>query len=189
MKIHYLLLCTLTAAVGVEGQSSPAAKPTPVGQQHWAYQPVKRPAIPAVQQKTWVRTPIDAFILAKLESEGIKPSSDADRATFIRRATLDAWGVIPTPDAVRAFVNDQSAGAYEKLVDRLLASPHYGERQARRWLDLARYADSTGFENDATRPNMYRYRDYVINAFNSDKPYDRFVKEQLAVNWPRTIRR
>jgi hypothetical protein len=180
MKIRYLLLCTVTAAMGLEGQTSPAAQPAGAGQQHWAYQPVKRPEIPAVREKTWVRTPIDAFILAKLESAGVKPSPDADRATFIRRATLDAWGVIPTPDEVRAFVNDKSPGAYEKLADRLLASPHYGERQARRWLDLARYADSTGFENDSTRPNMYRYRDYVINAFNNDKPYDQFVKEQLA---------
>jgi hypothetical protein len=180
MKIGYLLLCTLTAAMGAEVQPATQPKPAPTGQQHWAYQPVKRPDMPEVHQIAWVRTPIDAFILARLEAKGIKPSADADRATFIRRATLDAWGVIPTPDAARAFVNDKSPDAYEKLVDRLLASPHYGERQARRWLDLARYADSTGFENDATRANMYRYRDYVINAFNNDKPYDRFIKEQLA---------
>jgi hypothetical protein len=177
MKIGYLLLLSLTAAMGAEVSSGNAQS---AGQQHWAYRPVKRPDVPAVQQKVWVRTPIDAFILAPLEAKGIKPSADADRATFIRRATLDAWGVIPTPDEVRAFVNDKSADAYEKLVDRLLASPHYGERQARRWLDLARYADSTGFENDQTRANMYRYRDYVIHAFNQDKPYDQFIKEQLA---------
>ena len=180
MKIGYLLLCSLTAAMGAEVSSSTPAKPTPAGQQFWSYRPVKRPDVPAVQQKTWVKTPIDAFILSVLESKGIKPSPDADRATFIRRATLDAWGVIPTPDEVTAFVSDKSPDAYEKLVDRLLASPHYGERQARRWLDLARYADSTGFENDQTRANMYRYRDYVINAFNHVKPYDQFVKEQLA---------
>jgi hypothetical protein len=99
---------------------------------------------------------------------------------LIRRATLDVWGLIPTPEEVNSFVKDRSPDAYEKLVDRLLASPHYGERQARRWLDLARYADSTGFENDRTRPNMWRYRDYVINAFNQDKPYDEFIKEQIA---------
>ena len=186
MKIGYLLICSLTAAMGAEVQQTNAPKPAslpdkpPSSQQHWAYQQVKRPDVPAVQQKAWVKTPIDAFILAALEAKGVKPSADADRATFIRRATLDAWGVIPTPDAVQAFVNDKSPDAYEKLVDRLLASPHYGERQARRWLDLARYADSTGFENDATRPNMYRYRDYVIKAFNQDKPYDQFIKEQLA---------
>ncbi len=180
MKIGYLLLCSLAAAMGAEVQQTTAAKPADTGQQYWAYRPVQRPNVPAVQEKEWVRTPIDAFILSVLESKSIKPSADADRATFIRRATLDAWGVIPTPDEVQAFVNDKSSNAYEKLVDRLLASPHYGERQARRWLDLARYADSTGFENDATRQNMYRYRDYVINAFNQNKPYDQFVKEQLA---------
>src|ERR1700733_14151996 len=180
MKIGYLFLCSLTAAMAAEIPPATAAKPAPSSQQLWSNQPGKRPDVPAVQQKAWVRTPIDAFILAKLEDKGVKPSPDADRATFIRRATLDAWGLIPTPDAVQAFVADKSPDAYEKLVDRLLASPHYGERQARRWLDLARYADSTGFENDATRANMYRYRDYVIDAFNQDKPYDQFIKEQLA---------
>jgi hypothetical protein len=133
-----------------------------------------------VKNKRWVREPIDAFVLAKLEEKNLKPSPDADRAAFIRRATLDAWGMIPTPDEVKNFVADKSPNAYEKLVDRLLASPHYGERQARRWLDLARYADSTGFQNDTTRPNMWRYRDYVIAAFNNDKPFDQFIKEQIA---------
>jgi hypothetical protein len=127
-----------------------------------------------------VRTPIDAFILSKLEAKGLKPSPDADRATFIRRATLDVWGVVPTPEEVAAFVGDTSPDAYEKLVDRLLASTRYGERQARRWLDLVRYADSAGFQGDQTRPNAYRYRDYVIKAFNSDKPYSRFLQEQIA---------
>ena len=146
----------------------------------WSYQPVQPQAVPAVSQKAWVRSPLDAFVLAKLDAKGLKPSPDADRGTFIRRATLDVWGVIPTPEEVTAFVKDRSPNAYEKLVDRLLAAPQYGERQARRWLDLARYADSTGFQGDQTRPNMWRYRDYVINAFNQDKPYDRFIKEQLA---------
>ena len=157
-----------------------AAKAPSARSQLWSYQPVKSPESPSVRQKKWVRTPIDAFVLAKLEAKGLKPSADADRAAFVRRATLDVWGVIPTPEQVKAFVDDRSPDAYEKLVDGLLASPHYGERQARRWLDLARYADSTGFQNDKTRPNMWRYRDYVINAFNQDKPYDQFVKEQLA---------
>jgi len=174
------------AALAAENQpattptSTPPATAAPAAQKHWAYQLVKRPEVPTVQQQAWVRTPIDAFILSRQEAKGIKPSPDADRATFIRRVTLDAWGVIPTPEEVKAFVADQSPNAYEKLVDRLLASPHYGERQARRWLDLARYADSTGFENDQTRGDMWRYRDYVINAFNNDKPYDQFIKEQLA---------
>jgi hypothetical protein len=193
MRYHSLLKPFVTSCVILNlalpsvyaappGDVQPASPATAAqsGSQLWSYQPVKRPDVPTVQQKDWVRTSIDAFILSQLEAKGLKPSPDADRASFIRRATLDAWGVIPTPEAVKAFVNDRSPDAYEKLVDRLLASPHYGERQARRWLDLARYADSTGFENDKTRGNMYRYRDYVINAFNQDKPYDQFVKEQIA---------
>jgi len=154
--------------------------------QHWAYQPVKRQPVPQVHHSTWVRTPIDAFVVSKLEANGLVPSEDADRATFVRRATLDTWGLIPTPEEVKAFVSDHSPKAYEKLVDRLLASPHYGERWGRRWLDLARYADSDGYNADGARPNMWRYRDYVIKAFNEDKPYDRFIKEQLAGDelWP-----
>ena len=147
---------------------------------------VKAPVIPAVKQKGWVRQPIDAFVLAQIEAKNIKPAKDTDRANFIRRATLDAWGLLPTPEEVQAFVSDKSPNAYEKLVDRLLASHHFGERQARRWLDLARYADSTGFQNDNTRPNNWRYRDYVINSFNQDKPFSRFIQEQVAGDelWP-----
>lgn len=148
--------------------------------QLWSYQPVKEQRVPAVKQQKWVRDPVDAFVLAKLEEKNLKPSAEAERGAFIRRATLDVWGLIPTPEEVVAFEKDKSPDAYEKLVDRLLASPRFGERQARRWLDLARYADSTGFQNDDTRPNMFRYRDYVIGAFNDNKPYDRFIKEQLA---------
>lgn len=146
----------------------------------WSYQPVKVLAQPAVNNPNWVRTPIDAFVLASLEAKGLTPSPDTDRASYIRRATLDTWGLIPTPDEVASFVNDAAPDAYEKLADRLLASPRYGERQARRWLDLARYSDSAGFTGDTTRPNMWRYRDYVINAFNQDKPYSRFIQEQIA---------
>ena len=151
-----------------------------------AYQSVQASATPEVKQKAWVRTPIDAFVLAQLEAKGLKPSKEADRATFIRRATLDAWGLLPAPEEVSAFVADKSPKAYEKLADRLLASPHFGERQARRWLDLARYADSSGFQQDVTRPNNWRYRDYVINAFNQDKPFSRFIQEQVAGDelWP-----
>ncbi|MDB6062209.1 MAG: hypothetical protein JWM78_2312 [Verrucomicrobiaceae bacterium] len=171
-----------TAAPAAVADDKPASKaPAKLAiKPWWAYQPVQAQDVPTVKQKQWVRTPIDAFVLAKLEEKNLKPSPEADRAAFIRRATLDAWGIIPTPEEVKSFVADRSPQAYEKLVDRLLASPHYGERQARRWLDLARYADSTGFQNDTTRPNMYRYRDYVINSFNQDKPYDTFIKEQLA---------
>lgn len=167
---------------GTKEAAKAAPRASAIGKPLWSYQPVTRPALPAVKHKNWVRDPVDAFILSKLEEQGIKPSRDADRATFIRRVTLDTVGIIPTPEEVKAFENDRSPDAYEKLVDRLLASPHYGERQARRWLDLARYADSTGFQNDNTRPNMWRYRDYVIKAFNNDKPFDQFVKEQLAAD-------
>ncbi|MDE0854291.1 MAG: DUF1549 and DUF1553 domain-containing protein, partial [Nevskia sp.] len=152
----------------------------PKSRRWWSYQPVQEQAVPVVKDTDWVRTPIDAFVLARLEAQDIKPSRAAGRAAYIRRATLDVWGVIPTPEQVQAFVDDDSPDAYEKLADRLLSSPHYGERQARRWLDLARYADSTGFQNDTTRPNAWRYRDYVITAFNQNKPYDQFVKEQIA---------
>jgi hypothetical protein len=197
MKRHItlaaLLACSVVAAVGTataagaaDAPSEPSAPAKAAPARSWAYQPLKRLDVPAVQHKAWVRTPIDAFVLAKLEAKGIAPSPDADRATFIRRATLDAWGLIPSPEDVAAFVNDKSPKAYEKLVDKLLASPHYGERQARRWLDLTRYADSDGYNTDGTRPNIWRYRDYVIKAFNDDKPYDRFVKEQIAGDelWP-----
>ncbi|MCX7070274.1 MAG: DUF1549 and DUF1553 domain-containing protein [Gammaproteobacteria bacterium] len=170
------------AAAGAADAAAPrsnaaaAARPNAL----WSYQPVIAAAAPKVKAARWVRTPIDAFVLAKLEEKGLKPSPDADRAAFIRRATLDVWGVIPTPEEVQQFVSDRSPDAYEKLADRLLASPKYGERQARRWLDLARYADSAGFQGDQTRPNMWRYRDWVIKAFNADKPYDQFIQEQLA---------
>ena len=192
MKQTYLvlMLSVSAAAIAVAAEErpadpaaatqAPAAAPAPASRLPYAWRPVRAQFVPVVKQKEWVRTPIDAFILSKLEAKGLKPSPDADRATFIRRATLDVWGVVPTPDEVAAFVNDASPDAYEKLVDRLLASTRYGERQARRWLDLVRYADSAGFQGDQTRPNAYRYRDYVINAFNSDKPYSRFLQEQVA---------
>ncbi|HET7833153.1 MAG TPA: DUF1549 and DUF1553 domain-containing protein [Gallionella sp.] len=180
----YLALLWGLASTLAQAEDKPAADAPKAARtapaKLWSWQPVQRSDEPVIKQKDWVRTPIDAFVLARLEAKGIKPSQDADRAAFIRRATLDVWGVIPSPEEVKAFVADRSPDAYEKLVDRLLSSPKYGERQARRWLDLARYADSTGFQNDTTRPNMWRYRDYVVNSFNQDKPYDRFIKEQLA---------
>lgn len=181
------VLASATALATGAADPAPSAKPAAAPGKAWsAYAPVTAPELPSVKQKGWANNPIDLFILSQLEAKGLKPSPEADRATYIRRATLDAWGVIPTPDEVKAFVNDRSPNAHEKLVDRLLASPHYGERQARRWLDLARYADSAGFQNDQTRPNTWRYRDYVINAFNQDKPYSRFLQEQLAGDeiWP-----
>ena len=189
MKTSQVLLAALIgAAFTIAASASTDNKPSkPVAAPHWAYQPVQNPQVPAsTAGNRWVRTPIDAFVLAKLQEKELQPSADADRATLIRRATLDTWGLVPTPEEVKAFVGDRSPKAYEKLVDRLLASPRYGERWGRRWLDLTRYADSDGYNADGTRPNAWRYRDYVINAFNEDKPYDRFVKEQLAGDelWP-----
>lgn len=146
----------------------------------WSFQPVTKPAVPSVQNRGWVKNEIDAFILARLEEKKIAPNPAADKVTLIRRATLDLTGLPPTLQDVQAFLADNSPNAFEKVVDRLLASPRYGERWGRHWLDLARYADSEGFKADETRPNMWRYRDYVIKSFNEDKPYDRFIKEQIA---------
>ena len=172
-------LMAATVVAAADATPPPASAPTQ-SRAWWAYQPLQNVSAPDTKHSAWLRTPIDSFVLAKIEAKGLKPSRDAERATFIRRATLDAWGLIPTPEAVDAFVRDRSPDAYEKLVEGLLASPRYGERQARRWLDLARYADSSGFQNDHTRANLWRYRDWVIDAFNNDKPYDQFIKEQLA---------
>src|SRR5580658_3819880 len=153
---------------------------TPAQKNYWFFQPVKKSPVPAVKNKAWVKTPIDAFILAKLEENKLQPNPRADKITLLRRATIDVTGLPPTQEEIQAFLSDKSPNAWEKVVDGLLASPAYGERWGRHWLDVARYADSNGFKADETRPNAWRYRDYVINAFNSDKPYDRFVKEQIA---------
>jgi hypothetical protein len=153
---------------------------TPAQKSYWAFQPVKKSQVPAVKDKAWVKTPIDAFILAKLEEKKLQPNPRADKLTLLRRVTIDMTGVPPTQEEIQQFLSDKSPNAWEKVVDRLLASPAYGERWGRHWLDVARYADSNGFKADETRPNVWRYRDYVINAFNQDKPYDRFVKEQIA---------
>ena len=146
----------------------------------WAFKKPQRPAPPQVADVAWNRNPIDAFLLKAMAGSKLKPSAQASRRTLIRRAYLDLLGLPPTPDEVEAFLRDTSPDAWEKLVDKLLDSPHYGERWARHWLDLVRYADSGGFEFDVDRPEAWRYRDYVVKAFNSDKPYDLFVKEQLA---------
>ena len=149
----------------------------------WAYQPLVRPAVPASpgrQSGGETRNPIDAFIDARLAALGLTPAPPADRRTLIRRVTFDLIGLPPTPGEIDAFVNDPDEKAYEKVVDRLLASSHYGEQTARHWLDAARYADSAGFANDYERGNAWRYRDYVVRSFNADKPYDRFVREQIA---------
>jgi hypothetical protein len=153
---------------------------------HWAFKPVKNPPVPDVKEKDWVATPIDAFIVAKLEENGMKPSPLADKRTLIRRATFDLTGLAPTLEETRAFLNDKSPEAFAKVVDRLLASPQYGERWGRYWLDTARYSDTKGDikanQEDARYPYAWTYRDYVIRSFNEDKPYNRFVIEQIAAD-------
>jgi mono/diheme cytochrome c family protein len=149
-------------------------------QVHWAYRPVLRPPPPAVQDATWPRNDIDRFVLATLGAKQIKPSPEADRYTLIRRLSYDLLGLPPTPDEADAFAADKAPDAYEKLADRLLASPHFGERWGRHWLDRARYADSDGYEKDNPRPDAWRYRDWVIDAVNRDLPFDQFTIEQLA---------
>lgn len=146
----------------------------------WAFQPVREPPVPNLAGDAWSRNAVDKFILAKLQSAGLQPSPEADRRTFIRRVYFDLWGLPPTPEETAAFVSDRSPQAWENLVDRLLASPRYGERWGRYWLDLVRFAESDGYKADSFRPNAWRYRDYVIAAFNQDKPYDQFIREQLA---------
>lgn len=146
---------------------------------HWAFEKPVKPPLPAVRDTTWPRNGLDAFVLKRLESEGLAPSPEADRRTLIRRVSLDLTGLPPTPEMVAQFLSDTSSDAYEQLVERLLGSPAYGERWARVWLDLARYADTKGYEKDLKR-EIWRYRDWVIDAFNNDMPYDRFTTEQLA---------
>src|SRR5215472_8832082 len=150
---------------------------------HWSLQKRSTPAIPAFNSatdKNWVKTPVDAFILDRLQKAGLKPSPPADRATLIRRVYFDLTGLPPSPREVAAFVADKSPDAWRKLVERLLASPHYGERWAQHWLDVVRFAETDGFEYDTHRHDAWRYRDYVIRSFNCDKPYDQFLREQLA---------
>ena len=145
---------------------------------------MRRVAPPVVKDPAWVRTPVDAFVLARLEKEGINPSAPADRRTLIRRATLDLLGIPPTAEEIEAFEADRSPDAFAQVVDRLLASPLYGQRWGRHWLDVARYADTKGyvFTEERKYPFAYTYRDYVIRAFNADIPFDRFVLEQIAAD-------
>ncbi len=157
----------------------------------WSLGPLKSPTLSELnsEEQTWVKTPIDAFILARQRKHDLKPSNEADRRTLIRRLSYDLTGLPPSPNDVAAFIADENPEAYERLVDRLLASPHYGEHWARHWLDVVHYADTHGYDKDKPRPNAWPYRDYVIRAFNEDKPYARFVMEQVAgdVLWPDTL--
>jgi mono/diheme cytochrome c family protein len=169
-------------------QVNPEPKPngplfTPEQKAFWAFQPVREPKVPVRSEpkaRAWIKNPIDSFVLAKLSDNGLSPAAPADRRTLIRRVTFDLTGLPPTPEEVEAFVKDTDPSAYEKVIDRLLASPTYGERWARHWLDVARYADSNGLDENTSFGNAWKYRDYVVKSFNDDKPYNQFVKEQIA---------
>lgn len=163
---------------------SEAVRPTGMsideGRDFWSFRPVADPEVPVVKNAKWVQTPIDAFVLAKLEEHGVQPAPRTDKRTLLRRVTFDLIGLPPTPEEIANFLADDSSDAFDKVVERLLESPHYGIRWGRHWLDVARYADSNGLDENLAFGNAWRYRDYVVDAFNSDKPFDRFLIEQLA---------
>jgi hypothetical protein len=183
---HLVLLFVLIGPARAEDRPGPKegyAPPesfTAEQRAHWAYQPVKRVDSPAVKELAWAKNPIDRFILAGQESLGMRHAPAADRATLVRRVTFDLTGLPPAVEEVQSFLSDDGPDAYERLVDRLLAGPHYAERWAQHWLDLAHYADSNGFELDAERPDAWRYRDWVVRALGADMPYDRFLMLQVA---------
>ncbi|NBY01308.1 MAG: DUF1549 domain-containing protein [Planctomycetes bacterium] len=164
----------------VDGLNPSALKNKSSGKDHWAFKKLEAPAVPGVDQNPWGYQPLDAFVLASLDAKGLKPSPIADKTTLIRRAYFDLTGLPPSPYAIQKFLNDTSVNSFEKVIDELLASPAYGERWGRHWLDLTRYADSGGFHNDVPRTNAWRYRDYVIKSINEDKPFAQFIREQLA---------
>jgi hypothetical protein len=183
MKAYVAVLGAAFMLSAAEVAVAPLGTYTAVERRHWAFQPRKDAAVPTFADpagKAWVKTPLDAFILTGLRKAGLKPAPAADRATLIRRVTFDLTGLPPTPEEIDAFVADKSSGAWEKVVDRLLASPHYGEQWGHHWLDVVRFAETDGYEYDMHRPDAWRYRDYVVQSFNEDKPYAQFVKEQLA---------
>jgi len=184
MRFAFRALLALIPAAAVWNQTADAPVFKPQHKRWWAIQPVVKGAPPALDAagQAWARNEIDAFVYDKLKAKGIAPSKMAERAVYLRRVTLDLTGLPPSPEELQAFLSDQKPGAEERLVDRLLASPRYGERWGRHWLDVVRYSDSDGFKQDDTRPNMWRYRDWVIDSFNADKPYDRFVREQIAAD-------
>ena len=182
-KFSTFALVTVMFAAPEVTDVAPLGSFTPIERRHWAFQPranVTPPTLTDAAAKAWIRTPIDAFILAGLRKAALTPTAEAVRPTLIRRVTYNLHGLPPTPEEVAAFIADKSPQAYEHLVDRLLDSPKYGEQWARHWLDVVRFAESDGYEYDTHRPDAYRFRDYVINSLNTDKPYDQFLKEQLA---------
>jgi Protein of unknown function (DUF1553)/Protein of unknown function (DUF1549) len=184
--MRYSTLWTILTLVSFNTGPTPAADPIPekpilpADRAHWAFQPPKPPIVPTIKRASWIRTPIDSFVLAKLEAANLSPSAPAEKLVLLRRLYLDLVGLPPTPEEQDAFLADSSPGAYEKVVDRLLTSPQYGERWAQHWLDVVRFGESNGYEMDADRPHAWRYRDYVARSFNADKPYDQFLTEQLA---------
>ena len=183
MGLKLIAAGIMLASLALASDIAPLGSYTPRERAHWAFVKRATPAVPAfalAADKAWGKNPVDAFILQRLKQEGLKPAPPADRVTLIRRLYFDMTGLPPSPREVAEFVADKAPDAYQKLVERLLASPHYGERWAQHWLDVVRYAETDGFEYDTHRRDAWRYRDYVIRAFNDDKPYDRFVTEQLA---------
>jgi hypothetical protein len=184
------VLAGTSLATGAAGQEPPPderarlaeydAKVTPEDREHWAFRPVRPVAVPVVRDSRWVRNPIDAFVLAQLEEKGWAPSPAAQPRALLRRLHFDLTGLPPTPEEVQAFLEDPSPEALDRVAEGLLARPSYGERWARHWLDLVRFAETNGYERDAVKPEAWKYRDYVIRSFNEDKPYDRFLAEQLA---------
>ena len=183
MFIKLIAAGLLCAFVTLAAEVAPLGTYTPRERGHWAFVKRAAPAVPAfvsAADQAWAKQPVDAFILQRLQKEGLKASPQAERATLIRRVYFDLLGLPPAPAEVAAFVADQAPDAWPRLVERLLASPHYGERWGQHWLDVVRFAETDGFEYDTHRNGAWRYRDYVIRAFNTDKPFDRFVTEQLA---------
>jgi len=183
MKRILIILGAASLLIAADEAVAPLGSYSAAERRQWEFQPRRDAAPPAfsdAEAKAWVKTPVDAFILAGLRKAGLKPAPRADRATLLRRITFDLIGLPPTPQEIDAFVADKSPNAWEKVVDRLLASPHYGEQWGRHWLDVVRFAESDGYEYDMHRPDAWRYRDYVVQSFNDDKPYNEFVKEQLA---------
>lgn len=176
-----LLIAAIATPVNAQKVESLSERPIRAAdKEHWSFQPPKRPPIPTVKHGGWIRTPVDAFVLAKLETAGLIPSPPAEKLALLRRVHLDLVGLPPSPEEQEAYIADSSPAAFEKVVDRLLTSPHYGERWAQHWLDAVRFAESNGYEADSDRPHAWRYRDYVARSFNADKPYDRFITEQMA---------
>jgi Protein of unknown function (DUF1553)/Protein of unknown function (DUF1549) len=179
-RAAFVSLLVLAAGGSLCAQPVRPERPAVPPGEHWAFRQVVRPDVPTVRDRAWERTPIDAFILRRLEKAGLRPAPPADRRTLLRRVYLDLIGLPPTTDEQRAFLTDLSPDAFARVVDDLLSRPQYGERWGRHWLDVVRYAETNGYERDGAKPSAWRYRDYVIDSFNRDKPFDRFVIEQLA---------